>query len=199
MRALIALSILCFAAAGFAEDRQVVLAAAHAGRIEVFDAETLEPLGAIAVQKPLESVAPSPDGRRLYVAQENPNSPDHCCGLFSLDLETHNACLITAPAKFATPSPGGRFIYTQGREGVDVFDATTLNRQPAMKGNGAYNLQPSPDGHWLMGISNSPKPQLDIFDLNSKALAHQVEIPMGPAAGAWPATTTMFSAMPDPE
>jgi len=186
MRAFFTLPILLLVAtAAFAENPLVVLAAARAGRIEVIDAATLEPLGTIGVSQLLESVTASPDGHRLYVAQENPSAPGECCGLFSLDLETHNMCLLAAPALFGSPSPDGRVLFTQGDQGVDMFSARTLNRITTMKAPGAYNLQSSPDGRWLLGMTNSPKPSLDIFDLRSRALARQLPIPAGPATGAW--------------
>jgi hypothetical protein len=50
----------------------------------------------------------------------------------------------------------------------------------------AYNLQPSPDGRWLLGVTNSPNPSLDIFDMNSMSLARRLPIPAtGPFTGAW--------------
>lgn len=184
MRTSLTLPLLLLAAApAFAQDPLVVMAASRGGSIEFFDA-TLGPLGAIGVNQLLESVTASPDGRRLYIAQENPSGG--CCGLFSLELETRAMCLLTAPALFGTPSPDGRFLFAQGSHGVDVFDARTLNRIPTtMKAPGAYNLQPSPDGRWLLGVTNSPKPSLDIFDMKSRVLARQLPMPAGPVTGAW--------------
>jgi len=184
MRTLLTLPFLWLAATpAFAQDPLVVMAASRGGRIEFFDA-ALGPLGAIGVNQLLESVAASPDGRRLYIAQENPSGG--CCGLFSMELETRAMCLLAAPALFGTPSPDGRFIFTQGDRGVDVFDARTLNPVPStMKAPGAYNLQPSPDGRWLLGVTNSPKPSLDIFDMKSRTLARQLPMPAGPVTGAW--------------
>jgi hypothetical protein len=68
---------------------------------------------------------------------------------------------------------------------VDVFDARTFNQLSTMKATGAYNLQPSPDGRWLLGVTNSPDPSLDIFDTNSMSLAHRLSLSGGPFAGAW--------------
>jgi hypothetical protein len=186
MRTFFILPILLLAAAvARAEDPLVVLAAARTGHIEFFDA-SLSPLGAIGVNQLVESVTASPDGRRLYIAQENLYSvPGACCGLFSLDMETHNMCFLAAPALFGTPSADGRFLFTQGDGGVDLFDARTLGRLPTMKAPGAYNLQPSPDGRWLLGVTNSPKPSLDIFDMKSRMLARQLPMPAGPVTGAW--------------
>ena len=87
MRTFFAVSILLLAAApASAEDPLVVLAAARAGSIRVFDA-ALEPLGAMGVNQQVESVTASPDGRRLYIAQAEQKTASSCCGLYSLDLE----------------------------------------------------------------------------------------------------------------
>jgi hypothetical protein len=191
MRALFTISILLLASfllspsAAFAEDPWVVLAAARTGRIEIFDATTLTKLGDIRVNQPLESVSASPDGRRLYIAQEKPSTPGACCGLYSLDLETSNMCFLAVPALFGSPSRDGRFLFTQGERGIDMFDARTLNRLPTMPAPGAYNLQPSPDGQWLLGVTNSPKPSLDVFDMNSMKLARRIPTGDVPVTGAW--------------
>ena len=176
--------MLLAAAPAFAENPLVVMAAARAGRIDFFDA-ALDPITGIDVNQLVESVTASPDGRRLYVAQESRRGSGQCCGLFSLDLETKRMCFLTAPALFASPSPDGHFLFTQGKTGVDIFDAHTLTAMPTMKSPGAYNLQPSPDGRWLLGVTNSPKPSVDIFDTSSRALARQVPVPSGPVTGAW--------------
>jgi len=185
MRAFFTLPILLLAAApAFAQDPLVVLAATRGGRIEFFD-ERLAPIAGIGVNQQVESVAASPDGRRLYVAQESIRNSGNCCGLFSLDLETKKMCLLTTPALYGAPSRDGRFLFTQGKRGVDVFDATTLSRLSSMKAPGAYNLQPSPDGRWLLGVTNSPKPSLDVFDMKAGTLARRLPIPAEPATGAW--------------
>jgi DNA-binding beta-propeller fold protein YncE len=185
MRAFDTVSMMLLAAsAAFAEDPLVVLAADRTGHIRIFDA-TLAPMAAIGVHQLVESVSASPDGRRLYVAQPTPKRPGDCCSLYALDLETRTLCFVTAPALFGAPSPDGRFLFTQGAQGVDVFDAATLSRRQTMKAPGAYNLQPSPDGRWLLGITNSPKPSVDIFDMKARAMVRQVSIPAGPATGAW--------------
>jgi len=185
MRAFYTVPILLLASApAFAQEQLVVLAATRAGRIEIFD-DNLAPISSIGVNRNVESVTASPDGRRLYVAQENPRNSGTCCGLFSLDLETKRMCLLATGALYGAPSPDGRFLFTQGKSGVDVFDGASLTRLTTMKAPGAYNLQPSPDGRWLFGVTNSPKPSLDIFDLKSGTLARRLPIPSGPATGVW--------------
>jgi hypothetical protein len=177
----ITVSILCFSvSAALAEDPLVVVAAGRAGTVHFFDAE-LAPMGTIGVNPLLESVSASPDGRRLYIAQESQMKPGSCCGLFSLDLETKKMCFLTEPSLYGAVSPDGRFLFSQGARGVEVFNATTLLRLQRMKGPGAYNLQPSPDGRWLLGVTNSPQPSVDVFDLKGGAMVRQVPIPSGHA------------------
>ena len=184
MRALTIAILLLTAARAFAEDRLVVVAAAREGRIELFDA-SLQQMADITVFQQLESAAASADGRRLYIAQDDSKAAGTCCGLFSLELETLRMCSLGSQALFAVPSPDGRFLFTQAKGGVDVLDAHTLSHLPMMKGAGAYNLQPSPDGHWLLGVTNSPDSAVDIFDLRARAMVRHVPIPAEPAAGAW--------------
>jgi hypothetical protein len=180
-----ALSLLLLASTAAAQAPLVVVAAARTGQIQIFEAATLTPLGDFRVNQPVESVSASPDGRRLYIAQEEPAKPGDCCGLFTLDLETRNMCFLAAPALFGAPSPDGRFLFTQSGQGIDMFDARTLNRLPTMKAPGAYNLQPSPDGRWLLGITNSPQPSLDVFDMAASAMVRRLLIPAKPVTGAW--------------
>jgi DNA-binding beta-propeller fold protein YncE len=185
MRTFFALPILLLAAApAFAEDPLAVLAAGRTGRIKFFDA-ALAPLGDIGVNQQVESVAASPDGRRLYIAQADRAKSSSCCGLYSLDLDTWGMCLLASPALFGAPSLDGRFLFTQGKGGVDVFDANTLSTLPTMKAPGAYNLQPSPDGRWLLGVTNSPQASLDIFDMAANAMVRRLPIAPGPITGAW--------------
>ena len=168
------------------ESRSVVLAATRTGRIEILDAQSLRMLASLAVNGQTESVSASPDGRTLYVAQESESTAGGCCGLFSLDLATRQMCFLIAPALFAAPSQDGRYLFTQqGNEGVDVFDARLLARLPSIKAPGAYSLHPSPDGRWLLGVTNTPAPSVDVFDVSRGALARRSPLPAGPAMGAW--------------
>ncbi len=170
---------------GFAEDPVVVLATTRAGRIDAFD-QLLARLGSIAVNSMVESVTASPDGRKLYIAQEQRGE---CCGLYSLDMETHKMCAFGpfgTAAMFAVPSGDGHLIFTQTSNGLAAYDAKSFAyHMQNVKTAGTYNLQPSPDGQWLLGISNSGEPHLDVFDLKKEELEHHLKIPVGPAVGAW--------------
>jgi hypothetical protein len=188
-------------APAFAEEPLVVVAVARTGHIETFDA-ALQHMATVEVGQQVESVSASPDGHRLYIAQEDSKASGTCCSLFSLDLQTKRMCLLTAPAMFGAPSPDGRFLFTQGKKGVDVFDASTLSPLPTMKAAGQFNLQPSPDGRWLYGIANSAKPSLTIFDMESRSSVRRLSIPAGPATGAWSGDrfyvfSYSFDAVPD--
>lgn len=184
MRNSLAISILILTAAtAYAEDPLVVIASSRTGKILFFDAN-LDRLGGITVDRMIESVTANPDGRRLWVGQEDQRRPGEY-GLFSVDLRSHRSCPVVTPALFGAPSVDGRLLFTQGAHGVDVFETAGLLRIASMKAPGAYNLQPSPDGHWLMGITNSPKPSLDVFDTFAMQLVRRIPIPAGPATGAW--------------
>ena len=167
------------------ESRSVVVAATHSGRIEILESDSLRPVGSVAVNHEVESVSASPDGRRLYVAQESETTRG-CCGLFSLDLATRQMCLLTAPALFGAPSRDGRYLFTQpGSDGIDVFDAKLLAPLPRIKAPGTYSLHPSPDGQWLLGVTNTPAPSVDIFDIARGELTRRIALPSGPVMGAW--------------
>jgi DNA-binding beta-propeller fold protein YncE len=185
MRKLTLPILLLTAAAAFAEDAHtLVLAASRSGRIEAYDPYDLRLSGTIAVNHGVESISVSPDGHTVYIAQESSRTVG-CCGLFSLNLENHDMCFFASKGMFAVPSPDGRFLFTQGSDGVEVFDAVSRSGLHDMRASGTYNLQPSPDGRWLIGITNSPKPSLDIFDLKMQSLERQLAVPAGPITGAW--------------
>lgn len=182
MRAFFKLPVLLLATIPIlAEDPLVVIAASRSGFIE-FYSDKLTKLGSIAARDALESVTASADGRMLFAATQTENMPGS--SLYSLDLPTRNLCFLTAPALIGLPSPNGNYLFAQGAHGVDVFDHS-LNRLTTMKAHGTYNLLPSPDGEWLFGIANSPKPSLDIFDVVSMTLARRLPIPASPVTGAW--------------
>jgi hypothetical protein len=185
MRLLLPLIILV-AQAFCQETRAVVVATTRAGQVEMFDADWLAPLGSIRIHKNAESVSASPDGRTLYIAQDKSTDSAGCCSLFSLDLETRRMCVVTSSAMFGVPSPDGRYLFTQHNDAaIDVFDARTLLPRTTIKAPGVYNLQASPDGRWLFGITNWPSPSLDVFDLNSRTLARRIPVPTSQATGAW--------------
>src|SRR5579862_263698 len=192
MRAFFTLPILLLAAAsGFAQDSLVVLAANRSGRIDAFD-QSLGRLGSIGVNQLVESISVNPAGRRIYIAQE---SRGECCGLYTLEMDTHRMCPFAgpAPAMFAVPSPDGNWVFTQTGLGLQAYSADKARPGlKTMKASGPYNLQPSPDGKWLLGLANSGRPSLDVFDLrhmetdfHDMELDHRIAIPTGPAAGAW--------------
>jgi len=170
-------------AASFAEDPLVVLAASREGRIEVFS-QTLDHVGSVRVNRPIESVSANPNGRTLYISLGNSHSQE-CCDLYALDLDTFEMCSRIPHALFAVPSIDGRELFTQTGNTVDVVDAATFY-PVSIRAAGPYNLQPSPDGRWLFGITNSPEPSLDIFDVRATELTRRLKIPtIAPATAAW--------------
>jgi hypothetical protein len=176
------------AATGLAQQGPlVVLAISRAGHIEMFDSRSLARLGTMRVNQPAESVHASPDGRRLYVAAGSEPTKDECCGLFSLDLETRQMCLLASPAMFGLPSSDGSYLFTQRSGGsVDVFDGESLKRLPGMQAPGVYSLHPVPyDRRHLFGVTNFPKPSLDVFDVEHARLERRLALPAGPVTGAW--------------
>jgi WD40 repeat protein len=184
MRALLTLLLLA-AVASAADSHPVVLAVAREGRIEAYEPYSLQSLGSIGVNHGVESISVSPEGRTLYVAQESQRGASDCCGLYSLNLETHNLCRFGS-GMFAAPSPDGRILFAQqGSDNVRAYDAATLSPVAVMQAAGAYNLQPSPDGRWLLAITNSPAPSLHVFDVENQRLVRKIAIPSGPATGAW--------------
>ncbi len=187
MRKLSTLPILLLVATTLcAEDPLVILAGTRSGRIEAFDPWlTLE--GSIVLGSPVASISASPDGRTLYLAQESLSVPGDCCGLYTLDLDTHKMCGFGPPSIFVIPSADGRYIFAQGDRGAfSIIDPVNFSFSAArMPGGSAYNLQPSPDGRWMMGLTNSGERSLDIFDLDKKTLRRRLPLPMGPATGAW--------------
>lgn len=81
-------------------------------------------------------------------------------------------CLTT----YVSVSPDDRLVYLACNHGneLQVRDATTLEllrRLPA--GNGAYNVEPSPDGRWVL-VSNKKAQSVSVFDTRSWAEAARI-------------------------
>jgi hypothetical protein len=186
MRLLWVSAFLTFSAFAGDDGQNVVLATRRAGRVEVFDAATLQPLGTIGIDRLAESIAASPDGRTLFIAQQMQSVKNSCCALFALNLGTREMCFLREPTMKATASPDGQKLFFQrGNVGIEVFDARTFAPLPTIKAPGVYALHPSPDGRWLMGTTNWKGPAVDIFDLAASALVRHIEVPHESSGGAW--------------
>ena len=186
MRLLWVFAFLVFSAFAADDGQNVILATRRAGRVEVFDAATLQPLGAIGVDRLAESIATSPDGRTLFIAQQMQSVRNSCCALFALNLATKEMCFLREPSMKATPSRDGQKLFFQrGNVGIEVFDARTFARLPTITAPGVYALHPSPDGRWLIGTTNWKGPAVDIFDLASNSQVRHIEVPHESSSGAW--------------
>lgn len=179
------LAVLAVSALAADDGQNVILATRRAGRVEVFDAATLQPLGTIGVDPLAESIEASPDGHTLFIAQAMLSIRNSCCGLFALNLDSKEMCFLREPAMKATPSPDGQKLFFQrGNVGIEVFDAKTLARLPTIKAPGNYALKPSPDGRWIMGTTNWKTPSVDIFDMAAGAMVRHLDVPYS-SSGAW--------------
>jgi hypothetical protein len=180
------------------QTREVIVATQRNHRLHVFDASTLEPLGQVIGLKMPQHVSVSPGGQTIYVAQVMTLNGNSCCALFELSLRTGEMCHLIEPAMDSVPSPDGRSVFTQrGSVGIDAFDTTTLARttiatfdmrrahenRDRLPLRGHYALYPSTDGRWMVGITLWQKPALGIFDLRTKTMVRELEIPV--ASGAW--------------
>ena len=172
------------------KDMQTVLLAAHrAGRVEVLDPATLAPLGSINVLPLADGIRSSPDGSFLYVREGIPPDFKGCCALYALNLETRKMTRLVEPSRAATVSPNGNHVVTQrGNMGIEVFNGCTLEREPRIPRSiapGFYSLSFSPNGSFLLGITNSP-PSLDMFDFASRQLVRSYPVSGDVALlGAW--------------
>jgi hypothetical protein len=182
--ALLAVTLaLITAAAGPAAD-PVLLTSRRGGWIEAFDPATLATVFRTSTPANTESVAADLSGSRLYLtAPRNPG--EGCCALYAMDVDTLRLTYLNFPALRATPSYG-RVYMQRGNVGIESFDSPSLQRRPTWNAPGVYNLQPSPDGSRIFGVTQLPSPSLDLFDA-----AHGVRIATQPLprnqliAGVW--------------
>ena len=162
------------------KDTQTVLLAAHrAGRIEVLEPATLASLGSIKVLPLADGIWSSPDGNFLYIPEGIPPDFKGCCALYALNLETKRMTRLIQPFGTAAFSPDGNHVVTQrGNVGIEVFNSRTLEQEPRISRSvapGFYALSFSPDGSFLLGVTNSP-PSLDIFDFVSRELVRRYPV-----------------------
>lgn len=184
------LFLLMFSANG-AQDKQTVLLAAHrAGKVEVFDPVTLAPIGSINVLPLADGITSSPNGKFLYIPEGVAPDFNGCCALYALELETGKMTRLVMPTTRATVSPDGRYVVTQrGNVGIDVFDGRTLAQESPVQRSvapGLYGLSFSSDARLLFGVTNSPQPSLDIFDVGSRQLVRRYSVSDGVSLlGTW--------------
>ena len=162
----------------------VLLTSRRGGWIEAFDPATLATVFRTSTPTNTESVAADPSGTRLYLtAPENPG--EGCCALYAMDLDTLHLTYLNFPVLRATPT-SSRVYMQRGNVGIESFDSYTLERRPTWKAPGVYDLQPSPDGSRIFGVTNFPSPSLDLFDAAQEARIASQPLPRNqPISGVW--------------
>jgi hypothetical protein len=179
----LAIALVAFTSAAVAAD-PVLLLSSRAGWIEAVSPDTLDTLSRVKTPRLTESVASSSDGTRLFIAAP-PEQSTSCCALYSLDPLSMRLSPLIAPAQSVTITPG-RVLVQRGNTGVDSFALATLGRLSTIKAPGVYRLRASADGRLAFGITNWPRPSLDLFDIAQGALVASHALPGDSAAtGAW--------------
>lgn len=171
------------------KDQTVLLAAHRAGRVEVLDANTLQPLGSVKVLPVVDGIASGPGGI-LFLREGLAPDFKGCCALYALDLKGRNLTKLLEPVASVTVSPDGEHVVTQrGNVGIEIFNVHTLQREAAIPRSvapGVYGLSFSPDGRRLFGVTNFPAPTLDVLDFSQRKLVRQFTLPQELATvGAW--------------
>lgn len=158
----LAVTVALLTSVGATAADSVLLTSRRGGWIEAFDPATLATVFRTSTPPNTESVAADPSGTRLYLsAPKNPG--EGCCALYAMDLKTLQLTYLNYPVLRAVPSPG-RVYMQRGNVGIESFDSASLERRPTWKAAGVYNLQPSPDGSRIFGVTNFPSASLDLFD-----------------------------------
>jgi hypothetical protein len=178
----VTLALLISAVASAADS--VLLTSRRGGWIEAFDPATLATVLRTSTPSNTESVAADPSGTQLYLsAPRNPG--EGCCALYAMDLKTLHLTYLNYPVLLAAPSPG-RVYMQRGSVGIESFDSASLERRPTWKAAGVYNLQPSPDGSRIFGVTYFPSASLDLFDAAQGAQIASQPLPGNqPNAGVW--------------
>ena len=172
-----------------AQDQIVLLAAHRAGRVEVLDPDTLQPLGSIKVLPLADGVTSGPSGT-IFLREGLAPDFDGCCALYALDLKARDMTKLLQPVSGVIVSPDGEHVVTQrGNVGIESFDVRTLQREPPIPCStapGVYELRFSPDGRLLFGASNFPSPTLDVLNFSERKLVRRFHLPQGlTILGAW--------------
>lgn len=154
-----------FLPASAAAPPTVLLAATRAGGVEVIDPATLATIVRISTPYNTNSVAASADGKRLFIAAPG-RLGSGCCSIFALDPPSQRMMEFESPALEVTIA-GDRVLAQRGNAGIDVFDAHTLAPLPVIAAQAHYELKASPSGQAAFGITRSPEPALDLFNLVS--------------------------------
>src|ERR1051326_4210252 len=113
------------------ETRAVILGIRQNHQVEIFDAETLLPLGSILVNNLASYAALSRDGQTLFIAAAQTKDANVCCAAFALRLQDGSMCQLLYPASGATVlTSSDRVLFQRGNTGIDVFDSRSLAHLP---------------------------------------------------------------------
>lgn len=180
----LAITLAFLTSAGASAADSVLLTSRRGGWIEAFDPATLATVFRASTPVNTESVAADRSGTRLYLSAPK-NSGEGCCALYAMDVNTLHLTYLNYPVLRAAPS-SGRVYMQRGNIGIESFDSSSLERRPTWKAPGVYNLQPSPDGSRVFGVTHFPSPSLDLFDAAQGVQIASQPLPQNqPIAGVW--------------
>ena len=162
--------------AHFGPDGLLYVSAELANAIYIVDTKTRSFVGEIPTGASLTHMfVISPDGRRIYTANNEPGS----VSVLDLRARTLLATIpISKKLQRISISPDGKFIFTQDQETpriVVIDTATNAVVRSISLPRSAYSSVTTNDGHWLLANSESGK--LFVVDLASGALTKTFDTP----------------------
>ena len=163
----------------------VLLSTRRDGWLEAFRLDNLETAARVRIKERAEGVESGPGGQRLFVRVPHPQAAEVCCALYVLDTRSLRAFAILWPV-FQPAQANGKLFAQRADDGIEVFDARSLMHLPTILAQGVYQLAPSPDGKWLFGTRQFPKPALDIFDVDRLKMVRDIPVAGGQGVrGVW--------------
>ena len=173
--------------AHFGPDGLLYVSAELANAIYIVDPKTRSLVGQIpTAASHTHMFVISPDGRRIYTANNEPGS------VSVLDLQTRTLLAnipISKALQRISISSDGKFVYTQDQEKprIVVIDTTTnsVTRSISLP-RIVFSSVITKDGHWLLANSDSGK--LFVVDLKSGAVTKSFDtpdVPVLPTPGAF--------------
>jgi YVTN family beta-propeller protein len=137
----------------------------------------------IPLQHQPNFVAPSPNGRQLYIAND-----DNSVSVF--DTYTNQATATIpepGPARFVAFSPDGRFVYVSlwDQEGGKIHAVSVLDTQDnSVKATIGVDTRPflpavSPDGRWIY-VPDHDTHSVSVIDSRANSVAYKIDVPKNP-------------------